>query len=98
MRYTNAKRRVITVRKVLKSLLLKYLALFEILIHSVVAGLLHSIIKGDFTFKSVRYGLRGWWEGLTSKLTDNKVLAEKLKQVRETALKNKESANKKPSS
>jgi GT2 family glycosyltransferase len=90
-----ARSRVITIRKLCKSPMLKYFAFLEILIHTVITALLHNFAKGDFTFKSVRYGLRGWWEGLTLKLTDNKFLAEKLKQARESALENKEIANKK---
>lgn len=85
-KYIYARRRVITTRKVSMSSLLKFLTIAEIFIHTMITSTLHNIFKGRLTFPSTRYGLEGWWFGLTAKLTENEKLVDEAKKARERTL------------
>lgn len=71
-----ARRRTITTRKVVRSPLIRWMVLSEIFAHTLISSALHNILRGEFTFPSVRSGLRGFLSGIRAPLTDSKALVE----------------------
>jgi len=71
-----ARRRTITTRKAVRSPLLRWMVLSEIFAHTLISSAFHNLIKGRFTFPSVRSGLKGFLSGIRAPLTDNKALVE----------------------
>ncbi len=71
-----ARRRTITTRKAVRSPLVRWMVLSEIFMHTLISSALYSIIKAEFTFPSLRSGLRGFFSGVRAPLTNNETLVE----------------------
>ncbi len=80
-----ARRRTITARKVVRSPLIRWMVLSEIFTHTLISSAFHNIVKGEFTFPSVRSGMRGFFGGASIPLTDTDELIKRAALARRAA-------------
>ena len=85
IKYQNARRRAITTRKTIGNRTLRWLIIIEIFLHTLITSFFSNILSRRFTFPSLASGIRGWFEGATVRLTDDRTLIERARKAKKSA-------------